>query len=161
MAEALYYAEVSIAAFAHAGASIVKIGIEYRDEFISPDISWPIESLINLESPYLSRAAIKQGEFWHSHCGTMSESAIGKRLDVLKVEHVQTSDINDEDHHDFRVVVVLTHLVDVEPRLVTNVDIDGIRDYLDTAIASLRVAHKSMFRSIISQSMLTAVGLDS
>lgn len=161
LAEALYYAEVSIAAFAPAGASIVKIGIEYRDEFVSPDISWPTESLINLDSPYLSRAAITQGELWHSHCGMMSECDIGKRLDALKVEHIQQTDINDEASFDFRVVVVLTHLADIEPFSVASVDNEKARNYLVKAIASLRVAHKNIFSSIIAQPMLAAVGLDS
>ncbi|ROZ80935.1 hypothetical protein EF096_15855 [Pseudomonas neustonica] len=146
-AEAKYFLDIGRNAFGVSGSKAEKLTLEYRDEFTSPDISWEPAELFNGQSELLSKRAVQQSKYWHSHYGFFDELEGRESLNLGKINHVRMADSFDGSYFS-QVDITLTHGVALVPG-----------DELDGLVYSLKSVHKDHITDILSDNMLNAIGL--
>lgn len=147
-AEATYFLDTACRAFGSSGIRPDKVTLEYRDEFHSEVVDWEPADLFNLESGFLSKRAILQGEYWHSHYGFFDRLDGRVSANSGKINHVEVAD-NFDDSRMSQVNITLTHSVEL---------VDG--DDWKVLVSSLRSVHKEQIVDILSKNMLETIGLE-
>ena len=121
--------------------------MEYRDEFLSDSVDWEPSALLSLESGYLTRQAVRKGQYWNSHYGYFDELDGRLSVNAGKINHIEVADDYD-DARMSQVNITMTHGVALE----AGADWQAL-------VPSLRQVHKEQFTDILSKEMLGTIGL--